>query len=165
MNHGTTNLGAVSGLVRRVIETEAWRSRVHRGKTYEHKRFIDFIVAKPLAGCGWEPDKVEALIKDDPETLALWREATVGKQGSHRSNPTMNDRGNAYTVARLKRDRPDLFEQVKAKKLSANAAAIKAGHRRKPTRFDQIMRWLPQLTADERARLRELLGRQQEAAE
>jgi len=37
----------------------------------------------PLAGCGWPPEKVEALIKDDVETLALWREATVGKPHRH----------------------------------------------------------------------------------
>jgi hypothetical protein len=38
----------------------------------------------------------------------------------------------AYTVSRLKRDRPDLFEKVVAGELSANKAAIEAGFRRKP---------------------------------
>jgi hypothetical protein len=44
------------------------------------------------------------------------------------------DRGTskAYTVSRLKRDRPDLFEKVVAGELSANKAAIEAGFRRKP---------------------------------
>ena len=40
----------------------------------------------------------------------------------------------AYTVSRLKRDRPDLFEKVVAGELSANKAAIEAGFRRKPER-------------------------------
>lgn len=46
------------------------------------------------------------------------------------------DHGNskAYTVSRLKRDRPDLFEKVVAGELSANKAAIEAGFRRKPER-------------------------------
>ena len=50
------------------------------------------------------------------------------------------DHGNskAYTVSRLKRDRPDLFEKVVAGELSANKAAIEAGFRRKPTTIEQI---------------------------
>ena len=47
---------------------------------------------------------------------------------------TLSSQGNskAYTVSRLKRDRPDLFEKVVAGELSANKAAIEAGFRRKP---------------------------------
>ncbi len=41
------------------------------------------------------------------------------------------DRGTSksYTVSRLKRDRPDLFERVVSGDLSANRAAIEAGFR------------------------------------
>jgi len=99
---------------------EAWRHRTHRGRTYEHARFADFITAKPIEGCGCTLDRVEALLKDDAKTLTLWRKATV-PQGSHRSNPE----GKAYTLSRLERERPDLFEKVDAGELSANAAAIK----------------------------------------
>jgi hypothetical protein len=35
----------------------------------------------------------------------------------------------SYTLARLKRDRPDLLDRVKSGELSANAAAIEAGFR------------------------------------
>jgi hypothetical protein len=48
--------------------------------------------------------------------------------------PTLKTRGRAYDLARLKRDRPDLAEKVIAGELSANAAAIEAGFRKKPTR-------------------------------
>ena len=53
---------------------------------------------------------------------------------------TLSSQGNskAYTVSRLKRDRPDLFEKVVAGELSANKAAIEAGFRRKPTTIEQI---------------------------
>ena len=37
----------------------------------------------------------------------------------------------AYTLARLKRDRPDLAAKVIKRELSANAAAIQAGFRKK----------------------------------
>jgi hypothetical protein len=46
------------------------------------------------------------------------------------SNTTIElGRGADYTLARLRRDRPDLAERVKAGELSANAAAIQAGFR------------------------------------
>ena len=47
------------------------------------------------------------------------------------SNTTFSDRGATYTCRRLLRDRPDLFERVKAGELSPNAAAIEAGFRKK----------------------------------
>ena len=86
-------------------------------------------------------DKVEALLKDDPEALQMWRAATTAKKGGDRKSDNAikrdnvtNDpeRGNAkaYTLDRLKRERKDLFDEVVAGNLSANAAAIQAGFRK-----------------------------------
>jgi hypothetical protein len=92
------------------------------------------------------PEKVEAPIQDDAETLTLWREATTAKPHVHvgdGDNVTIKpERGNAraYTLARLKRERSDLFKQVTAGKLSANAAAITAGWRKKLTPLDTAIR-------------------------
>jgi hypothetical protein len=47
---------------------------------------------------------------------------------------TLSSRGRAYILARLDRDRPDLAARVRAHELSANAAAIEAGFRKKPKR-------------------------------
>ena len=89
----------------------------------------------------WE---LKAVIQDDAETLALFREAMVEGPGQPKTTEaksindnvinTLSSQGNskAYTVSRLKRDRPDLFEKVVAGELSANKAAIEAGFRRKP---------------------------------
>ena len=81
--------------------------------------------------CRWgqNPDKIEAVIKDHPEVLALWREAMVGKQGAHADNVSMKDAGNsrAYTVSRLKRESPGLFQQVVAgEQVAASASRIHA---------------------------------------
>jgi hypothetical protein len=46
------------------------------------------------------------------------------------SLPRRTGNSRAYTLDRLKRERPDLFERVARKELSANAAAIEAGFRR-----------------------------------
>jgi hypothetical protein len=52
-------------------------------------------------------------------------------------NPTLIGRGRDYDIARLERDRPDLAARVRANELSANAAAIEAGFRKKPTKGAQ----------------------------
>ena len=68
-------------------------------------------------------------------------------------------RGNAraYTLDRLQRENPKLFDCVVAGDLSANAAAIKAGFRQKPTPFEKIVKLLPKLSAGEKAKLKRLL--------
>ena len=60
-------------------------------------------------GCGWPLDKVERLIRDDAETLAMWRDAVTPPPHIHKADgsiPTIKDRGKAYTVSRLKREAP-----------------------------------------------------------
>ena len=107
----------------------------------------------------WPPEKVEALIKDEPEVLAMWREATKGQGARNdiRSNPTevvRDDRGKAYALSRLKREAPKLFQAVCAGELSANAAAIEAGFRKKPTPFEQVTKLIRKLSAAEKRKLR-----------
>jgi hypothetical protein len=60
-------------------------------------------------------------------------------------------------LKRLKRDNPELFEEVVLGKMSANAAAIRAGFRKKPTPFEIILKQLPNLSPDERSELRSML--------
>jgi hypothetical protein len=64
----------------------------------------------------------------------------------------------AYLVRRLKRDHPEIAEALaRGEFTSARAAAIAAGIIKPKTAFEQIMRLLPKLTADERAELHRLL--------
>lgn len=57
-----------------------------------------------------------------------------GDQNSIHKNPAGNSR--AFTLSRLKKDAPELFDRVVAGELSANAAAIEAGFRKKQTPMD-----------------------------
>jgi hypothetical protein len=62
-----------------------------------------------------------------------------------------------HVLARLDDKRPDLAARVRAKQMTANAAAIEAGFRKPPKRkeliaFDRVMKLLPQLTPEERAK-------------
>lgn len=154
INDGTGDLENVPRLVKRVIITEAWRARIAADeREYKNNSFLEFITDKPLKGCGWSPVKVEALLKDVPEVLAMWRDATTPKQGAHRDNVTMKREGGnsrAYTLARLKRERPDLFKRVVAGELSANAAAIEAEWRKPPAPLKQLRKAWKAATPDER---------------
>ena len=54
-----------------------------------------------------------------------------------------------YTLARLDRDRPDLAEKVRSGELSANAAAVEAGFRRRPSFLTAARRQVLELSLEE----------------
>jgi hypothetical protein len=62
--------------VRLLIEREEiWREREVDGKVVRFETLREFVTTPPRRGCGWDPEKVAALLRDDPETLVLWRRA------------------------------------------------------------------------------------------
>ena len=61
-------------------------------------------------------------------------------------------RGVTYIHKRLKRDRPDLLKRVVSGELSANAAAVEAGFRKRPSALEQMQKlWLRLSPAERRA--------------
>lgn len=162
---GEQGLKLVPGLIRRAIDERIWserKVRQMRNKIAAFPSFTAYIESSPPEGLGATLELCERMIGDDPEALALFRQVTVGKHGGNRKTKNDNiifDRpkqgtSRAYTLDRLQRERPDLFEQVKAGKLSANAAAIEAGFRKQSTPLERILKLLPKLTATERRHLR-----------
>lgn len=155
------DLEAIPRLVKVVLTNGAWR---HRYCSYAPRveakfdRFADFITTAPIEGCGWQLDHVHKLLQktEDEEALALWRQATTAEKHVHKAdgdNITIKpERGTAraYILDRLTRERPDLFERVKTKELSANAAAIEAGFRKKPVPLDQLCTIARKLPTPER---------------
>ena len=161
VNHGGRALSEVPSIVSNILVSGAWKRRAIRtGEIITHNRFVDFITTKPLAGCGWKPDMVESLIRDNAETLVLWREAMKGKEGGDKKGKTTcyNITGDksrtgtsrSYTLARLKHQKPELFQEVVDGKLSANAAAIAAGFRKKRSPLQNLRAAWAKATADER---------------
>jgi hypothetical protein len=70
-----------------------------------------------------------------------------------------------YIKAHLRRDDPDLAARVERGELSANAAAVAKGWRKKPTRLDKLRAaWRRTSPEDRRTFLSEVLARQEEAA-
>lgn len=108
------------------------------------------ITEKPIRGWGEDPTKVEAVIKDDAECLAMFREAMTPPNHRPAKAESNNNvisfaclpQGNskAYTCERLSKVAPELFEEVKAGRMSAHAAAIQAGIRKKLTPEEECLK-------------------------
>ncbi len=79
----TGGLRNVPGLLKKIISNKAWERRVTKGKVIELSSLRELITERPIRGWGEDPKKVEAVIKDDPEALALFREA-MKHQGNHK---------------------------------------------------------------------------------
>lgn len=137
-------LRSIPGLVKRVINENMWPERIVRvtGEIATFKTFAEFVTTAPPAGLGTDIDTLERLCRDDAEAITLLRQATTNPKHVHvpdSDNVTITpDRGNtrAYTLDRLSRERPDLYERVINKELSANAAAIEAGWRKRKVQLD-----------------------------
>lgn len=156
------------GLLKKIISEKAWERRVHNGRVIELSSLRELIELKPVDGWGQDPAKIEAVIRDDVEALAMWREEMTEEPGNPTgsnqyqekesgisNNVTIStpDRGNSrsYTVARLKQQAPELFEKVVSGELSANAAAIQAGFRKVKTPLDNLEYWWRKASEVERA--------------
>lgn len=164
---GSGRLANVPALVKKIIAAEAWKERkIRTGKIVKLKSLRDLITLPPLDGWGEDPAKVEALIRDDAEALATWREAMTPPNHRPISNDNIISYGGqgtsrAYTLSRLRREQPKLFADVDAGKLSANAAAIKAGWRKKPTTIEQLKKlWSKASSNDKREFQRWIKGGQ-----
>lgn len=118
----------------------------------------------------WALDGLRQLDREQPvpfdEAVVLGQQeygVLGGKPGPGRGHKTGSNitrlprgTGETYTLARLRRDRPDLAKRVAAGELSANAAAIEAGFRRRsitlaldPAHFSAAIR--KHFTAEQRA--------------
>ena len=159
IHHGCSKLDSIPALLRRIIENKAWECRqVKMRGVVQLANLRELITKEPMEGWGENPERIEALIRDDVEVLAMWREAMKGKAGrpSKESVDIVNElnpsKGNSrsYTVSRLQREAPELFAQVVAGTLSANAAAIQAGFRKKPTAFEILLKAWKLATDDDR---------------
>jgi hypothetical protein len=134
------SLRNIPGLLKKVIRFKAWERRETRGKVIELSSLRELITEKPVRGWGEDPKKIEALIRDDPEALSLYREAMkcVNQHDSSfvpGDNVTKHDgqreTGNsrAYSIDRVKREAPQFLDAVMAKEMSPNAALVQAGIR------------------------------------
>ena len=136
--------------VRSLLDARAWEHfiTIRMGKPEKNATLGEFLTADPYRGCGYDLATIDALVKQacDPELYARWRkEITAPAHRPDKSNDNImtsikaqQGTSRAYTLTRLREQRPDLFKRVAAKELSANAAAVEAGWRTKPTPLDAL---------------------------
>lgn len=141
---GSEDLDMVSSLVGKVIESGAWSSfKDQLGMPVEHDSFRSFVETPRWRGLGTSKTALVGWVREqDPEAAdaveRAWRgevpaarkHGEIGNGRSRDGVPNSTEANTAdYLLARLKRDRPDLAEQVVAGEKSPNAAAIEAGFR------------------------------------
>jgi len=136
----TGGLRQFPSLLKKVIATRAWERRTAQGKVVELSSLRELITAKPVSGWGEDPSKIEAVIRDDPEALAAFREAMVQHGGDRKSesikrnnvtvDPEKTGNSRAYSLSRVQREcDPDTVAAVMSGEMSPNAALVKAGLR------------------------------------
>ena len=142
VDEGSHGIDSLPKFIKKVIREEAWTIRIveSTGQVVEFDSFQQFVESHPPEGLGCSLDRLQRLCDDDDEAGLMIRRATTGKVGrpskdsKNSDNVTNNGaRGNrkSYTLGRLDRERPDLYERVVDGQMSANAAAIEAGFRTK----------------------------------
>ena len=90
-----------------------------------------------LEGWGEDPKKIEAIIKDNAEVLAMYREQMLQQSGARNDlhdniMEVMPSQGTsrAYSIARVKKDcDPETVAEVLSGKISPNAALVRSGIR------------------------------------
>lgn len=137
LRYGGSALSNVPDLVKQVIRENAWREFVTRnGEQVQHARFADFVAAAPLAGIGGTVELLRSICRDDNEARTLIDEAVENPAHVHRDvdnihvarpDGTSKDRA----LRKLRRDAPELHADVLAERLSAHAAMVKAGFRKR----------------------------------
>ena len=145
------------GLLKKIIETKAWLRRISSGKVVELTSLRELITAKPVRGWGEDIKTVEAVIRNDPECLAMFREAMKhqGKAEDLHNNVMEVKQGNsrAYSIARVQSQcDAKTVAAVMAGKMSANGALVKAGLR------DVRQIYLPREPAKAVEKLRKVFG-------
>ncbi len=139
---GEDTLSAIPKTLRIVIDRDLWRERVVQatGELVRFDRFEDFVTAPPLEGLGSSVRQLKHLCRDDKAALDALDRATVAERGRpHKAEENVSNRNNkpdkgttaSYALRKLRKDRPDLHEQVLQGALSPHKAMIEAGFRKK----------------------------------
>jgi hypothetical protein len=135
----TEGLSNFPGLLKKIIRERAWEERIEEDEVIRLRNLRELITEKPFRGWGEDPAKVEAIIRDDLEALAMYREAMLGQEGGdtlHRDTTCNNVTGavtgnsRAYSVSRVQREcDAATVDAVMRGRMSANAALVSAGLR------------------------------------
>lgn len=144
LRSGKAGLSTVPSLIKVVIRDRCWAERAVGAdrRRVAYSDFVRFVTDPPLEGLGTDISTLERLCDGDPDAVkALGEAKSRGHGGDRRSslfksdNVTVEDvapkSGNSaeYALRVLANQFPELYEEVKAGRLSPHGAAVKAGIR------------------------------------
>jgi hypothetical protein len=102
------------------------------GEVVTFPSFIAFVTSARPAGLDVEVKALKRLCQDDTEAFDLIDAADQNPTGVHNIHTTRpSGTSEQAALRRLRKDRPDLHEQVIAHGMSAHAAMVSAGYRPK----------------------------------
>jgi len=146
---GAHGIDCVPKLIVRVIAENLWREFYCEPMQSEvrHESFERYVTDNLPTGLGTTIRFLKNLCRDDTEAIKAIDQAIQKKPGGGKNQHTMQKcfvdniheaerptgTSRDAAIRRLRKDRPDLLEKVIAGQLSAHAAALEAGHRKKPT--------------------------------
>jgi hypothetical protein len=130
-----------------IRENDAWKV-LEDSQRRPFKSYEAFCTHRKPQGLGRQPADIDRIIAERKEReVQIAREHPLPERGEvgrgrnrvdNINSKTNGGTGRSYTLRRLARDRPDLLDKVEKRKLSANAAAVEAGFRKRPTPFDKL---------------------------
>lgn len=146
LRSGEHGLTTAPKLLLRILRDGSWREFVtQRGEQVRYEQFDQFVATPPLKGLGATPhlvDKIVEAIEDKAERteaqdlLDQARQRGTGRPSESVSNihssaerPAGTSRDRA--LRKLRADSPSLHAEVLAGRISAHAAMVQAGFRRK----------------------------------
>jgi hypothetical protein len=141
---GQSQLSNVPGLLKRLLREGMWREFVTpMRQTVTYDRFEDFVVTPPTKGLGASVDLIRRIVKDDAEALDMLDVALQRPHGGDtRSDSAQTNVDNInvgrpagtskeHALRKLRTSAPELHADVLQGRLSAHAAMVQAGYRKR----------------------------------
>ncbi len=160
-------LEAVPRMLKTILQEHSWREWRWMDIDVKASTVDLYIERDPPNGLGIGLQLFRRLIQDDRTALALLDEAmqrptgrpseSVDNINTKRPDGTSVD----YTIRRLRKDEDhaDIYVRWLGGEISANAAAIAAGYRQKPTPLEQAKKLISKLSKPDLNELRNLIDR------
>lgn len=143
LHKGEAGLDNLPLVLEQIGDEKMYKRFVHpeTGQILENESFRDFVYSSPPKGLGTKQETIYRLCKDNERVLSKVTTWLTGRHGGDRhsdnfksNNVTLESRrGNSptYALRKLRKDAPRLHEKVIEGQLSAHAAMVEAGFRKK----------------------------------
>jgi hypothetical protein len=179
----TNKLRDIPALLAEIIEHGAWKKWRWVGSDFTAASIDEYVTVPPPRGLGASVGLIQRLLADHPKALEAFERERRGERAqaietqpllsvgrpsdadnvdTKKRDVNISGNSNAYAIARLRRDRPDIHARVLAGELTPNAGMIEAGFRKKRpstkrNAVQQIEKLWATLTSEEKQSVRNFI--------